>query len=75
VDRVPQKQLKTLSRNLRTLRQAAGLTQERLAERAGVSSRYLQLLEAGAFGCSLAVLIRLRGALNVSWNKLLRDIK
>lgn len=75
MDRVPQRQLDIFRRNLKRLRAAAGLTQERLAERAGVSSRYLQLLEAGSFGCSLAVLIRLRAALNVSWNNLLRDIK
>jgi transcriptional regulator with XRE-family HTH domain len=75
VDRVPQKQLNTFCRNLRRLRQRAGLTQERLAERAGVSSRYLQSIEAGSFGCSLAVLIRLRAALNVSWDALLRGVK
>jgi transcriptional regulator with XRE-family HTH domain len=75
VERVPQKQLDILRRNLRRLRIAAGLTQEALAEKAGISPRYLQIIEAGDFGCSLAVLIRLRRALNVSWDTLLKNIR
>jgi transcriptional regulator with XRE-family HTH domain len=75
VERVPQKQLDILRRNLRRLRTAAGLTQEALAEKADIALRYLQMLEAGNFGCSLAVLIRLRRALNVSWDVLLRNLK
>lgn len=75
VDRVPQMHLDTFRRNLKRLRRMAGFTQERLAERAGVSCRYLQSIEAGAFGCSFAVLLRLRRALNVSWNSLLRGLK
>jgi transcriptional regulator with XRE-family HTH domain len=57
------------------LRTAAGLTQEALAEKAGIAPRYLQMLEAGNFGCSLAVLIRLRRALNISWDVLLKNLK
>jgi transcriptional regulator with XRE-family HTH domain len=75
VERVPQKQLDILRRNLRRLRTAAGLSQEGLAEKAGISPRYLQMIEAGNFGCSLAVLIRLRRALNVSWDVLLKNLK
>jgi transcriptional regulator with XRE-family HTH domain len=75
VERVPQKQLDILRRNLHRLRTAAGLSQEGLAEKAGISPRYLQMIEAGNFGCSLAVLIRLRRALNVSWAVLLKNLK
>lgn len=75
VERVPQKQLDILRRNVRRLRAAAGLTQEALAEKAGIAPRYLQMIEAGDFGCSLAVLIRLRRALNVSWDVLLKNLK
>lgn len=57
MERVRQKQLDILRRNLRRLRTTAGLTQEGLAEKAGIAPRYLQMLEAGNFGCSLAVLI------------------
>jgi transcriptional regulator with XRE-family HTH domain len=75
MERVPQKQLDILRRNLRRLRNAAGLSQEALAEKAGIAPRYLQMIEAGDFGCSLAVLIRLRKALNVSWDVLLKNVK
>jgi transcriptional regulator with XRE-family HTH domain len=75
VERVPQKQLDILRRNLRRLRTVAGLSQEALAEKANIAPRYLQMIEAGDFGCSLAVLIRLRRALNVSWDTLLKNLK
>ena len=75
MERVPQKQLDILRRNLRRLRTAAGVTQEALAEKAGIAPRYLQMIEAGDYGCSLAVLIRLRRALNVSWDVLLKNLK
>ena len=75
MERVPQKQLDILRRNLRRLRNAGGLSQEALAEKAGIAPRYLQMIEAGDFGCSLAVLIRLRKALNVSWDVLLKNLR
>lgn len=75
MDRVPQAKLETFRRNVKRLRRAAGFTQERLAERAGISPRYLQRIEDGTFGCSLAVLIRLRRALNVDWDTLLRGLR
>jgi transcriptional regulator with XRE-family HTH domain len=75
MDRMPQAQVDTFGRNVKRLRRAAGLTQERLAERAGIGPRYLQRIENSTFGCSLAVLIRLRRALNVSWDALLRGLK
>jgi transcriptional regulator with XRE-family HTH domain len=75
MDRTPQAQLKTFGGTLRRLRERRGLTQERLAERAGIASRYLQTLESGGKGCSLAVLIRLRRALDVHWGTLLRALK
>lgn len=75
MERVPQAQLDRFRRNLRELRRDAGLSQEALAEKARVSPRYLQSIEAGKFGCSLAVLIRIRRALNVPWEVLLAGIK
>jgi transcriptional regulator with XRE-family HTH domain len=75
MDRMPQAQVDTFGRNLKRLRRAAGFTQERLAERAGIGPRYLQRIENGTFGCSLAVLLRLRKALGVSWDVLLRGLK
>lgn len=75
MDRLPRVQLEAFRRNLVRLRLAAGFTQERLAERAGISARYLQKIEAGWMGCSLAVLVRLRKALNVNWDTLLRGLR
>jgi transcriptional regulator with XRE-family HTH domain len=57
------------------LRAQAELTQEPLAERAEITTRYLQQIEAGEFGASLAVLIRLRRALYCRWDMLLNGIE
>jgi len=75
MQRVSQQQLKTLSRNIRRLREHAGLTQEGLAEKADISPRSLQFIEAAQFGASLAVLIRLRRALDCRWDSLLDGIE
>ena len=71
VQRVPQKQLDIFRRNLKRLRPAAGFSQEALAERAEITARYLQSIEAGDFGASFAVLIRLRRALGCTRKELL----
>ncbi len=63
-----------LSRNLVRLRATSGLTQEKLAEKADITARYLQTLEAGNFGGSLAVLVRLRRALGAEWTELLQGL-
>jgi transcriptional regulator with XRE-family HTH domain len=57
------------------LARASGLTQEPLAEKAEITTRYLQQLEAAEFGASLAVLIRLRRALGCRWDTLLEKIE
>ncbi len=48
------------------------MTQERLAERADISHRYLQSLEAGKKQPSINVVVRLRTALECSWDELLK---
>ena len=75
LERVPQHQLEILSRNIKRLRARRGWSQEVLAERADIAPRYLQFIEAGDFGCSLAVLLRLRRALRCSWNRLLEGVE
>jgi transcriptional regulator with XRE-family HTH domain len=69
------KQSALLSRNLRRWRAGAGLTQEPLAEKAEITTRYLQQLEAAEFGASPAGLIRLRRALACGWDSLLERIE
>ncbi|HEY8966776.1 MAG TPA: helix-turn-helix transcriptional regulator [Candidatus Methylacidiphilales bacterium] len=63
--------VKRVSRNLKRLRDETGLTQEELAERAGVSPRYIQFLEAGKQLPSLTVADALVSALGTTWDKLL----
>ncbi len=55
-----------VARRLRALREARGLSRARLAERAGISERYLGLLEKGEANVSLGLLLRVLRALEVT---------
>jgi transcriptional regulator with XRE-family HTH domain len=59
-----------LGTNIGSLRARQDLTQEKLAERVGVSARYIQSVEAGDYFPSLPTLARLRVALRCDWNEL-----
>ena len=61
-------------KNVNRLRNSANLTQEQLSERADISRRYLQLIEAGTYVPTIEVASRLRKALKLTWDELLRDI-
>jgi transcriptional regulator with XRE-family HTH domain len=52
--------------NLRRLRHAKKMTQEDLAERAGLSVRYVRAIERADVSASITVLGRLADALNVN---------
>jgi transcriptional regulator with XRE-family HTH domain len=54
--------------NIVSLRTRRRLTQEKLAEKAGVSARYVQSIEAGEYLPSLPTLARLKFALRCDWN-------
>jgi transcriptional regulator with XRE-family HTH domain len=54
-----------VGRRVAELRAEAGLTQERLAERAGVTARYLQSIEGGHENLTLETLAKLATALKV----------
>jgi transcriptional regulator with XRE-family HTH domain len=51
---------------VRNARADAKLTQEQLAERAGVSWRYIHRVEHGTTGSSIGALLRIARALHVS---------
>jgi len=51
-----------------------GIIQEKLAERAAISHRYLQSIEAGKKQPSINVVARLKNALNCDWDDLLKGI-
>lgn len=61
---------KRLGKNTAALRKRRDLTQEALAEKVGVSARYIQNVEAGENFPSLPTLVRLRAALHCDWNQL-----
>ena len=47
------------------------MTQEELAEKVGISSRYFQSIEAGTRWPSIGVLVQLRNSLGCAWADLL----
>jgi transcriptional regulator with XRE-family HTH domain len=69
---IPKK--KTLGQTVYRLRNNAEMTQEALAEKAEISRRYLQMVEAGRYSPTVEVTSRLRMALKVSWDELLKGL-
>ena len=64
-------QLKAFGANVRRERVAAGLTQERLAEKADLNIRTLQSIEAGQLNVLVTTAMRLQTALGCDWNRLM----
>lgn len=64
--------LSDVSANLRQARQAAGLSQSALAERADVSRRMITMIESGEGNVSLGTLDRLAMALGLPFAELVR---
>ncbi|TPL89735.1 helix-turn-helix transcriptional regulator [Mesorhizobium sp. B2-3-13] len=58
--------------NLRQIRTSNGLTQEELAERAGLSARYIGSIERADVSASVTVLGRIADALGVEPHLLVR---
>lgn len=59
--------------NVRRLRVAKKLTQERLAEQVSVNTRTIQKIEAGRLNVLATTLERLRLALKCDWEELMDD--
>jgi transcriptional regulator with XRE-family HTH domain len=66
--------LRGLGKNLNRLRMGSGLTQEKLAEKADISLRYVQQLEAGQRNPSIPTLVRLRKVMGCSYDDLFRGL-
>lgn len=66
--------LRKLGRALKTERVAAGVTQERLAEKVGLSTRTYQAVEAGEINVPITTLLRLAKAIGVPAEKLIREL-
>lgn len=60
-----------IGQRVRNLRKAQGLSQEQLAEKAGISTTHMSHIETGSTKLSLPVLAELTGALNTSSDELL----
>ncbi len=59
---------------IRTYRKCAGLTQEKLAERADLHHNFIGEVERGNMEISLGSLLKIAKALGVSGRDLLRDL-
>ena len=59
--------LKQFGQNIIRLRNETGLTQEKVAEKTGISWRYFQSIEAGKRWPTIVVLMRLKAALGCDW--------
>lgn len=64
---------KLVGQRLRALRKKQGLTQERLAELAGISPQHCSGIETGSAKVSLPALVQLSNALNASMDEILLD--
>lgn len=62
-----------MARNLRRTRHEKQLTQEELADRAGLSMRYVGAIERGDVSASVTILGRIADALEIEPGELLKD--
>lgn len=62
-----------LGGNVADLRTRQGLTQEQLAEKVGVSARYVQSLEAGEYFPSLPTLVKLKSVFRCGWDEIFKN--
>jgi len=63
-----------ISERLRAERLKTGLSQEKLAWKVGLSSRYYQAIESGVKQPSMAALFRLCKALGISYTDILQPV-
>lgn len=68
------KTLTRLGKRIQELRHAAELTQEELAHRAGLDGKHLQEIEGGRINATVATLVGIAKALDVSLAELFADV-
>lgn len=66
--------MKGIGTRIKAGRVAAGLTQERLAEKVGISSTYLSAIECNVKDPKLATFIKIANAIGASADDLLTDV-
>ena len=62
----------TFAANMKSWRKLRGLSQEELADRAGIDRTYISSLERQVYGVSIDVLARIADALDVEPDELLK---
>jgi len=67
--------LTSFGQNVRKLRGASGLTQERLADKADLDPTYISGIERGVRNPTLLIISRLAKALGVSLSELCKDVR
>lgn len=67
------KLLDIIGKNLRNERKIVGLSQQALAEKAGISYKYLGEIERGQVSLSVEILMKISEALDVEAGKLLSE--
>ena len=70
----PQKQLKTLGDAIRAYRAKVRMSQEELAEKAGLHPVYVGKIERGEQWISLHALLRVAGALKIRLRDLVKEL-
>lgn len=73
--RKPKELNKQIGERCRKAREAAGYTQEQLADQIGVSTQFLSDSERGITGMSVTTIIKLCGVLNISADFLLMGME
>lgn len=69
----PSSELRRLGRRIRALREAIGLSQEALADEAGIHRTYMSALERGVNNPTYSTMVKLARALRVHPSKLFED--
>ena len=64
----------SLGKRIKAAREQAGLTQEDLADRLGMSTTHISVIERGVKPPKLDTFVRLANVLNVSADNLLQDV-
>lgn len=71
MDRAIRVQLRTFGGNVRRLRNVRGLTQDKMAELAGLNIRTVQKIEAGQTNILITTAARIQKALACDWGTLM----
>jgi transcriptional regulator with XRE-family HTH domain len=71
-DAILEEELQKIGKNIQNFRKASGLSQQDLAERAGVERSYVSALERGKQNLTFGVLLKIANALETSIPSLLK---